>query len=132
MNIFRIGFLLAGVANVGGILIFSKLFTNTAMTEASPMVMSSFGQLMIIVWGFAYISVMNSYESVPWLSLLFTIEKLIYVITWIIWFQNNDLTLLYTKDFFAGMFYTVYGLNDFISMLFFGWTFWVTRNLKKD
>lgn len=130
MNIFRIGFLLAGVANVGGILFFSKLFTNTAMAEASPMVMSSFGQLMIIVWGFAYISVMNSYESVPWLSLLFTIEKLIYVTTWVVWFQNNDLTLLYTKDFFAGMFYTVYGLNDFLSMLFFGWTFWVTRKVK--
>ena len=127
MNIFRIGFLLAGVANVGGILFFSKLFTNTAMAEASPMVMSSFGQLMISVWGFAYISVMNSYESVPWLSLLFTLEKLIYVTTWVVWFQNNDLTLLYTKDFFAGMFYTVYGLNDFLSMLFFGWTFWVTR-----
>jgi hypothetical protein len=130
MNIFRIGFLLAGVANVGGILFFSKLFTNIAMAEASPVVMSSFGQLMIIVWGLAYISVMNSYESVPWLSLLFTFEKLIYVITWVIWFQHNDLTLLYTKDLFAGMFYTVYGLNDFLSMLFFGWTFWVTRKVK--
>ena len=127
MNIFRIGFLLAGVGNVGGILFFSKFFTNTAMAEASPVVMSNFGQLMIIVWGFAYISVMNSYESVPWLSLLFTVEKLIYVITWVIWFQNNDLTLLYAKDLFAGMFYTVYGLNDFLSMLFFSWMFWLTR-----
>ena len=70
---------------------------------------------------------MNSYESVPWLSLLFTVEKLIYVITWVIWFQNNDLTLLYAKDLFAGMFYTVYGLNDFLSMLFFSWMFWLTR-----
>lgn len=130
MNIFRLGFLLAGIANVGGILFFSKFFTNTAMAEASPVVMSNFGQLMIIVWGFAYISVMNSYESVPWLSLLFTVEKLIYVITWVLWFQNNDLTLLYTKDLFAGMFYTVYGLNDFLSMLFFAWTFWLTRKGK--
>lgn len=127
MNIFRIGFLLAGIANIGGILFFSKFFTNTAMVEASPMVMSNFGQLMIIVWGFAYISVMNSYSSVPWLSLLFTVEKLIYVITWVVWFQNNDLTLIYAKDLFAGMFYTVYGLNDFLSMLFFAWTFWVIR-----
>ncbi len=130
MNFFKIGFILAGLANIGGILLFSKLFTNTAMVEASPTVMSSFGQLMIIVWGFAYISVANSFESVPWLSLLFTIEKLIYVITWIVWFQANDLTLLYTKDLFAGIFYTVYGLNDFLSMLFFGWTFWVTKKGK--
>ncbi len=130
MNFFRIGFFLAGAANVGGILFFSKLFTNTAMIQASPTVMSSFGQLMIIVWGFAYISVANSYESVPWLSFLFTIEKLIYVLTWVFWFQANDLTLLYTKDLFAGIFYTVYGLNDFLSMLFFGWTFWLTRKGK--
>lgn len=130
MNFFKIGFILAGCANIGGILLFSKLFTNTAMIEASPTVMSSFGQLMIIVWGFAYISVANSYESVPWLSFLFTIEKLIYVLTWIFWFQANDLTLLYTKDLFAGIFYTVYGLNDFLSMLFFGWTFWLTRKGK--
>ena len=130
MNIFKIGFLLAGVANVGGILFFSKFFTNTAIAEASPVVMSNFGQFMIIVWGFAYISVMTSYESVPWLSLLFTIEKLIYVITWVLWFQNNDLTLLYAKDLFAGMFYTVNGMNDFLSMLFFGWTFWVTRKSR--
>ncbi|MBK8398893.1 MAG: hypothetical protein IPL26_27045 [Leptospiraceae bacterium] len=128
MKFFNIGFLLAGLANIGGILIFSKFFTNTAMAEASPVVMSNFGQLMIIVWGFAYISVMNSYNSVPWLSLLFAVEKIIYVITWIVWFQNNDLTLLYAKDLFAGIFYTVYGLNDFISMLFFGWTFWFTRS----
>lgn len=130
MNFFKIGFILAGLANIGGILLFSKLFTNTAMVEASPTVMSSFGQLMIIVWGFAYISVANSYESVPWLSFLFTIEKLIYVLTWVFWFQANDLTLLYTKDLFAGIFYTVYGLNDFLSMLFFGWTFWLTRKGK--
>jgi len=127
MNLFKIGFLLAGVANVCGILLFSKFFTNTAIAEASPVVMSNFGQLMIIVWGFAYISVMNGYESVPWLSLLFTVEKLIYVITWVVWISNNDLTFLYAKDLLAGMFYTVYGLNDFLSMLFFGWTFWLTR-----
>ncbi len=127
MNLFKIGFLLAGLANVFGILLFSKFFTNTAIAEASPLVMSNFGQLMIIVWGFAYISVMNSYESVPWLSLLFAVEKLIYVITWVIWISNNDLTFLYAKDLLAGMFYTVYGLNDFLSMLFFGWTFWLNR-----
>jgi hypothetical protein len=130
MNLFKIGFIVAGVANIGGVLLFSKLFSNQAMIDANPVVMSNFGLLMIIVWGFAYISVADSYEAVPGLSLLFTVEKLIYTLTWVFWIQSNDLAILYTKDFFAGMFYTVYGLNDFLSMLFFATTFWVTRKRK--
>ena len=130
MNFLKIGFIAAGVANISGVLLFSKLFSNQAMNEANPVVMSNFGLLMIIIWGLAYIAVANSYESVPWLSALFTVEKLIYTLTWIFWFQKNDLTFLYTKDLFAGIFYTIYGVNDFVFMLFFGWTFWISRKAK--
>lgn len=127
MNYIRYGFIAAGFANIAGVLLFSKLFTNSFMNEASPVVMSNFGLLMIIVWGFAYISVSNSFQNVPWLVLVFTIEKLIYTISWVVWFRQNDLTFLYTKDLFAGLFYTLYGFNDFFSMLFFGWVFWISR-----
>ncbi|HMV42330.1 MAG TPA: hypothetical protein PK079_10330 [Leptospiraceae bacterium] len=127
MNYIRYGFIAAGFTNIAGVLLFSKFFTNPFMNEASPVVMSNFGLLMIIVWGFAYISVSTAYQNVPWLVLLFTVEKLIYTISWILWFKQNDLTFPYTKDLFAGLFYTLYGFNDFLSMLFFGWVFWISR-----
>jgi hypothetical protein len=130
MKFLKYGFIGAGLSNIVGVLLFSKFFSNEAMNAANPVVMSNFGLLMIVVWGFAYIAVANSYEATPWLSAVFTIEKLIYTLTWIFWFQQNDLTLLYTKDLFAGIFYTLYGLNDFLSMLIFGFAFWITRRRK--
>jgi hypothetical protein len=130
MKFLKYGFIGAGLSNIVGVLLFSKFFSNEAMNAANPVVMSNFGLLMIIVWGFAYIAVANSYEATPWLSAVFTIEKLIYTLTWIFWFQQNDLTLLYTKDLFAGIFYTLYGLNDFLSMLIFGFAFWISRRRK--
>lgn len=39
--------------NIGGVLLFSQVFTNDAITEANPVVMSDFGPLMIAVWGLA-------------------------------------------------------------------------------
>jgi hypothetical protein len=130
MKFLKYGFIGAGLSNIVGVLLFSKFFSNEAMNAANPVVMSNFGLLMIVVWGFAYIAVANSYEATPWLSAVFTIEKLIYTLTWIFWFQQNDLTLLYTKDLFAGIFYTLYGLNDFLSMLIFCFAFWITRRRK--
>ena len=130
MKFLKYGFIGAGLSNIVGVILFSKFFSNEAMNAANPVVMSNFGLLMIVVWGFAYIAVANSYEATPWLSAVFTIEKLIYTLTWIFWFQQNDLTLLYTKDLFAGIFYTLYGLNDFLSMLIFGFAFWITRRRK--
>lgn len=130
MKFLKYGFIGAGLSNIVGVLLFSKFFSNEAMNAANPVVMSNFGLLMIVVWGFAYIAVANSYEATPWLSAVFTIEKLIYTLTWIFWFQQNDLTLLYTKDLFAGIFYTLYGLNDFLSMLIFGFAFWISRRRK--
>lgn len=45
------GFIAAAIANISGVLIFSKGLTNTALMEADPVVMSSFGLIMIMVWG---------------------------------------------------------------------------------
>lgn len=117
------GFIAAGAMNIGGVLLFSKLFTNDAINEADPVVMSDFGLLMIIVWGLAYLSVANAYQQVRWLVGVFTFEKLIYASVWGLWISNNDLGAVYSKDLLAGIFYSIYGLNDFIFMLFFGWVF---------
>ena len=45
----------AALANIGGVLLFCKGFTNTVLNEADPTVFQIFGLLMIMVWGVAYL-----------------------------------------------------------------------------
>ena len=119
----KYGFIAAGLMNIGGILLFSRVFTNETMNQADPVVMSNFGLLMIIVWGLAYLAVSSTYERAKWIIAVFAIEKLVYVITWGIWISKNELSSLYSNDLFAGVFYTIYGPNDIVFMLFFSWVF---------
>ncbi len=118
-NLVKNGLIAAGLMNVGGVLIFSRLFTNTAINNADPVVMSNFGLLMIVVWGFAYLGAATLRTELKWLAAAFAVEKLVYVVAWIKWLSNNSLTQLYSEDAFAGAFYSIYGFNDFVFMLFF-------------
>ncbi|MFI8377288.1 hypothetical protein [Leeuwenhoekiella sp. NPDC079379] len=110
------GFIAGGLMNMS-VLVFSKFFSNPVITEYDPVVMSNFGLLMIVIWGLAYISVTKSYQHVKWLVGVFVIEKLIYGIIWINWLLNHNLPEVYEKDTLAGLFFSMYGVNDW---LFFG------------
>lgn len=116
-------FVIAGLSNILGVLVFSKLFTNQVIMDTQPELMGYFGLVAIVLWGFAYIAVSNNYVAVPWLIAVFVVEKLAYVIEYIRWFSTHSISTVYDQDAFAGVFYTIYGLNDFLSMLFFGWVF---------
>lgn len=122
------GFFAAGTTNILGVLLFSKGFSNVALNQADPVVMSNFGLVMIMVWGLAYIAVANVYHKVPWISAVFALEKLVYVIMWVFWIGANDLGSLYAQDAFAGIFYGIYGINDISFLLFFIWAFWSSKN----
>jgi hypothetical protein len=121
------GLIAAAVANISGALIFSRGFTNTAINQADPVVMSNFGLLMIMVWGLAYLSAATIRSNIQWLAAAFAVEKLVYVVVWVKWLSENSLTQLYAKDAFAGVFFSIYGLNDFVFMLFFVWVFFTRR-----
>ena len=116
--------------NVVGVLVFSRLFTNVAINEADPAVMSNFGLLMITVWGLAYIGAATISANIKWLAGAFAVEKLVYVITWLAWQSSNSLAELYSKDKFAGVFFGIYGVNDAMFMLFFASVFFLHRNGK--
>ncbi len=121
---------MAGFANIAGVLIFSKLFSNEAINQADPVVMSNFGLLMIIVWGVAYWGAALVDGNVRWLAAAFCIEKLVYVIIWGQWHLANDISALYNTDVFAGIFYAIYGLNDLIYLFFFAYVFWRQSSQK--
>ena len=117
------GFIAAGLMNIGGVLLFSRAFTNTALNSADPVVMSNFGLLMIAVWGLAYMAAATIPSNLKWLAGAFALEKLVYVVVWVMWLSQNSLAQLYAKDSFAGAFFSIYGLNDFVFMLFFARVF---------
>ncbi len=120
-------FILAGLSNIFGVLICSKLFTNNVMINTQPSVMGIFGLVSIILWGLAYIAVRNKYEHVRWLIGIFAIEKLAYVAMWINLITTQSILDIYKTDILAGTFYTIYGPNDFLFMLFFTYVFFKTR-----
>ncbi|WP_405250696.1 hypothetical protein [Dokdonia sp. Asnod3-C12] len=116
-------FVIAGLSNVLGVLLLSRGFTNQVMMDTQPEVMGYFGLIAIVLWGLAYIAVAKSYAAVPWLIAVFAVEKLAYVIVYLQWFTSHSITAVYERDALAGVFYSIYGLNDFLFMVFFGWVF---------
>ena len=113
----------AAVMNIGGVFVFSRAFSNIAINNADPVVMSNFGLLMIVVWGLAYLGAALINSNIKWLAGAFAAEKLVYVIIWVTWLSKNSLVQLYSTDVYAGIFYSIYGLNDLVFMLFFVWIF---------
>ena len=100
----------------------SRFFTNGVINQADPVVMSNFGLLMIVVWGLVFLAA--SYLRGPSAYLLmcaFAVEKLVYVTVWLCWLSGHHLAVVYSQDFFAGVFYTIYGANDLVFLLFFVW-----------
>lgn len=116
------GFIIAGLMNMS-VLIFSRLFTNSTISEFDPSVMSNFGLVMILIWGLAYISVSKKYHSLKWLVGVFAIEKLIYGLVWTNWMLHNTISDVYEKDLMAGLFYSTYGINDWVFFIFFSLVF---------
>jgi len=117
------GFVLSGIMNIGGVLIFSRFFTNNAITQTDPDVMSNFGLLMIVVWGLIFLSIAQKHEQLNWLVGVFAIEKFVYGFNWINWIWNNDLSAVYNQDQMAGIFYAIYGINDWFFFVFFLYVF---------
>ncbi|QDP86256.1 hypothetical protein FNJ88_12115 [Chryseobacterium sp. SNU WT5] len=117
------GFIVAGLMNISGVLTFSRIFTNPVITEFDNQAMSNFGLLMIVLWGFAYITVSKNFYNLKWLVAVFTLEKLIYATHWTKWMTTNNLTDVLEKDKMAGIFYTIYGINDWIFFVFFLFVF---------
>ncbi|WAC01505.1 hypothetical protein N7U66_16080 [Lacinutrix neustonica] len=86
-------------------------------------VMSNVGLLMILVWGLAYMAVSKNFKQMTWLIAIFAIEKLIYTVVWLQWMSKYELSSVFEQDTLTGVFYAIYGINDFLFFLFFSYVF---------
>lgn len=119
------GFVLAGLANIAGVLGASIAFTNPHIATLDPAVMSNFGLAMIILWGLAYIATAGHWREMKWLVGIFCIEKIFYSANWLFWINahGNELGEIYGRDFMTGVFFSIYGPNDILFAVFFAFAF---------
>ena len=117
------GFVLAGAVNVFGMLFVSKFFTNSLLNATDPAVFSWLGQVAIVLWGLAYWAVAQPYRHVPYLVLVFFIEKMVCAVAWLLWLlqEGHSLTSIASESLITAIFFGVYGAGDFAFGLFFGW-----------
>lgn len=115
------GFWLAGAYNIIGVLVFSKLFTNSLLSSLDPIVFSWLGLIAIMLWGLAYCSVAKFYPFVPYLVLVFFLEKMVYTVAWVKWLAKNGGTLpsLFSDSPLTATNFAIYGAGDFVFGLFF-------------
>lgn len=118
-----IGFILAGAYNILGMLTASKLFTNELLSAHDPAVFSWLGQIAIVLWGMAYLSVASAYRHVPFLVAVFCVEKLVYTGVWMLWLLERGQTLpeIASGSPLTASFFAAYGAGDFAFAVFFGW-----------
>lgn len=122
-----LGFLAAGIINIGGTLLFTRGFSSNGIGEQYPEVFAPFGMIGVMLWGLAYLAVCRSAHRAPTILLVFAIEKLVYTVTWFYWLSRNDLSRLWDGDSLVALFYTIYGPNDAFFCAFFTWCWWRLR-----
>ena len=130
VSLITVGFLCAAAYNIFGMLAVSKFFTNPLLADNDPAVYSWLGQVAVVLWGFAYLAAARSYRNVPFLLLVFFVEKMVYVVAWLTWLSNKGHTLpqiAATSPITAG-FFSSYGAGDGLFGLFFGVIYiWVLK-----
>lgn len=130
----RAGFLAAGATNVLGITLFTQGFTSPTFATPFPDLFGFLGQIGVVLWGLAYLSVAGSWLQVPWISAVFAVEKAFYVVTWLHWLvhHHGELPAIWKQSALTGFFYSAYGLIDLAFGLFFLWAFISAARAEKD
>mmetsp|Transcript_21212 Transcript_21212/g.32230 ORF Transcript_21212/g.32230 Transcript_21212/m.32230 type:complete len:134 (-) Transcript_21212:145-546(-) len=101
-----------------GVLIPSRFLTNENFHAIDPVLFDRNGCVMVLLWGFAHLSVAWNYDAVPYLLFVFAAEKLFYVIYWMRWLYKRqeweNSWAVKEADFFTKSFFYLYGLADLV------------------
>ena len=113
----------AGIINIIGMLSVSLFFTSPYPGKYYPLVFSSFGMIVIMLWGLANIAVSSVYMHVRMLLFVFALERMAYTITWIIFIATSGslIPVIFQESIITGLILGSYGLCDAAFSLFFTW-----------
>ena len=115
-------YLSAALVNTAGVLVFSRGLTSDALSQPDPSRFGTFGLVMIMIWGLCYAACARPACRVPEISVVFALEKLAYVVSWLTFLRGPvDWTALYAADPLAGLFYSIYGVVDASYLVLFLW-----------
>jgi hypothetical protein len=123
---FLLGILAA--AYNSSILLFNVGFTQaSAITELDPNMWSSFGQLMVLVWGAVFFATGISGEGAAVVWYGFVLEKIVYVVGWLYWHAthsgfelvNEALEDGVSTRVLAPLFHCLYGSGDLVFAILF-------------
>jgi len=133
---FSIIFIVACAVNIGGSLIFTKFFCGKLIFTTYPGVFSKEGFIGIILWGLAYLSISFYYDKCVWIVLVFTVEKFVYVVYWILFLvrlkREPSLFSQLKEDPVAAIFLCLFGAVDALFMIFFAAVFIATISLWRS
>lgn len=117
--------ILIGVVNLTLLGFLTPFMNGELLAAQDPLFFSWSGVLIIALWGLAYIAVAPVWDKVPWLLLVFALEKLLFDLRWVHWIIHNKASLpaLYEQDFMVALFYSGYGIWDGACALVFLWYF---------
>lgn len=99
-------FVVAGLLNTVGLLIFNWFYTNQNLEKEPIFVIES--QILIHLWGFLYIAASVKWEQLPWINLILAVEKAVFFIFWCLYIGSHE----NTGHFMTDLFYTIYGPVD--------------------
>ena len=116
-------YVIAGLTNILGICIASRLFTDPLFFKLYPTVFNDFGAFLVIVWGLLYISVARVAPTLGPLALVFSFQKGIYAYTWVLWVSSkwDMIDMIRRQSELVGWFYASYGAVSLSFALFFLW-----------
>lgn len=125
-------YMVAAALNMGGLGLASLGLTNEVLFQADPIRFSRFGVVMVLIWGLTYLAAAKPAATTPALSLVFAVEKLAYVVSWVLWISSPeaDLSRLLEQDLLAGLFYSTYGAIDLTCLVGFLWAARAAHELR--
>ena len=129
--------------NIIGLFLCNKGFSDTESIAAiAPNFLSTESQLLIPLWGLAYIATANDWKKLPMHSLTFCIQKILYAWWWYRLMQdgsnfNEVISMIQNrKKILPGILLLLFGPSDFLFGLLFGYSAWKgfseTDSSKKD
>lgn len=110
------GFVVAGIYQIVSILGFNQFFTNRILNETDPIVFSTIGQVLLLLFGLVYLWLAKKFTRAPLLVGLLSFTNFLYAGAWFYWLLTSPekLDALAGQSMLLFSFFSSYGFAYFL------------------